>query len=132
VIAVVLIGLLGGVLAGLLGVGGGVVFVPALALIVGLSQQQAEATSLLAIAPVTFVGAVVQDRRGLVRRRDAARIGLAAIPGTIGGVALANALSGQALRVAFAALLVLIAARLVLRAHAAPPDGPEPAASQGS
>ncbi len=114
-IAVALIGLLGGVIAGLLGVGGGVVFVPALALIVGLSQQQAEATSLLAIAPVALVGALVQDRRGLVRRRDAMCIGVAAVPATLAGVAAANALPGSALRVAFAVLLVLVAARLVLR-----------------
>ncbi len=114
-IAVALIGLLGGVIAGLLGVGGGVVFVPALALIVGLTQQQAEATSLLAIAPVALVGALVQDRRGLVRRREAMYIGVAAVPGTLAGVAVANALSGSALRVAFAVLLLLVAARLVWR-----------------
>ena len=114
-IAVALIGVLGGVIAGMLGVGGGVAFVPALVLIVGLSQQQAEATSLLAIAPVALVGALIQDRHGVVRRRDAAWIGVAAIPGTAGGVALANALSGSTLRVAFSAFLVLVAVRLVLQ-----------------
>lgn len=118
-IAVALIGVLGGVLAGLLGVGGGVIFVPVLALIVGLSQQQAEATSLLAIAPVAFVGAAVQDRHGQVRRRDAAWIGLAAVPGVAAGVALANALSGATLRAAFAVFLVVVAARLVRQARAA-------------
>ena len=112
-IAVALIGVLGGMLAGMLGVGGGVVFVPALALIVGLGQQQAEATSLLAIVPVALVGAIIQDRHGNVRRRDALWIGLAAVPGTAAGVALANALSGSALRAAFAVFLLLVAARLI-------------------
>jgi uncharacterized membrane protein YfcA len=125
VIAVAVIGVLGGVVAGLLGVGGGVLFVPALALLVGLTQQQAEATSLLAIAPVALAGALIGDRHGSVRRRDACWIGVAAVPGTAGGVALANALSGAVLRDAFAAFLILIAARMVLAVRA---DGDERAA----
>jgi uncharacterized protein len=130
VISVVVIGVLGGVIAGMLGVGGGVVFVPALVLIVGLGQQQAEATSLLAIAPVALVGALIQDRHGNVRRRDALWLGIAAIPGTAGGVALANALSGSALRVAFAAFLLVVAARLVRHAHGAGATGDPPAPAE--
>ena len=114
-IGAVVIGLAGGMLAGMLGVGGGVLFVPGLVAFLSLSQHQAEATSLLAIIPVAIVGAYTQDHYGNVRRGDALLLGLLSLVGAAGGVALANALSGRALRDSFAALLVLVAARLVLK-----------------
>lgn len=110
------IGLAAGVVAGLLGVGGGVLFVPALVFLLGLSQHHAEATSLLAIVPVALVGTYRQDRYGNVSRADALLLGLLSVAGAAGGVALANALSGEALRDAFAALTLVIAAQLVRRA----------------
>jgi uncharacterized membrane protein YfcA len=119
------IGLAAGVVAGLLGVGGGVLFVPGLVIFLGLGQHQAEATSLLAIVPVAIVGAYRQDRYGNVRRPDALLLGLLSLLGAAAGVALANALSGAVLRYAFAALMVLVAAQLVHNALRAPerPDG---------
>jgi len=113
VIGAIAIGLAGGIVAGLLGVGGGVLFVPGLVLFLGLGQHQAEATSLLAIVPVAIVGTYRQDRYGNVRRRDALLLGLLSVAGAAGGVALANALSGAVLRDAFACLLVIVAGRLV-------------------
>jgi uncharacterized membrane protein YfcA len=107
------IGLAGGVIAGLLGVGGGVLFVPGLVLFLGLDQHHAEATSLLAIVPVALVGTYRQDRYGNVDRADALVLGLLSIAGAAAGVALANAISGPVLRDAFAALMVLVAAQLV-------------------
>lgn len=112
-IGAILIGLAGGVIAGLLGVGGGVLFVPGLVLFMKLGQHQAEATSLLAIVPVAIVGTIRQDRYGNVRRDDAIVMGALSLAGAIAGVALANALSGQALRVAFAVLILVVAAQLV-------------------
>jgi uncharacterized membrane protein YfcA len=116
VIWLVAIGLAAGVLGGLLGVGGGVLFVPGLVLVVGLTQHEAEATSLLAIVPVALVGALSQDRYGNVRRHDALLMGALSIAGVAGGVALANALSGTVLRIAFAALILAIAGQLVRKA----------------
>jgi uncharacterized membrane protein YfcA len=110
------IGLAGGVIAGLLGVGGGVLFVPGLVIFLGLNQHQAEATSLLAIIPVAIVGSYMQDRYGNVRRGDALLLGLLSLVGAGGGVALANALSGRVLRDAFAILLLVVAAQFVRRA----------------
>jgi uncharacterized membrane protein YfcA len=110
------IGLAGGVIAGLLGVGGGVLFVPGLVIFLGLNQHQAEATSLLAIIPVAIVGTYMQDRYGNVRRGDALLLGVLSVAGAAGGVALANALSGRVLRDAFAVLLVIVAAQFVRRA----------------
>ncbi len=114
-IGAIAIGLAAGVIAGLLGVGGGVLFVPGLVLFVGLSQHHAEATSLLAIVPVAIVGTYRHDRYGNVRRGDALRLGLFSVAGAAGGVALANALSGAVLRYGFAALMVIVAAQLVHR-----------------
>jgi uncharacterized membrane protein YfcA len=115
-IALVAIGLAAGVLAGLLGVGGGVLFVPGLVIFLSLTQHQAEATSLLAIVPVAFVGALRQDRYGNVRRRDGLLLGLCSVLGAAGGVALANALSGKALQVGFALFTLIVAAQLARKA----------------
>jgi uncharacterized membrane protein YfcA len=115
VIGAVAIGLAAGIVAGLLGVGGGVLFVPGLVLFMGLDQHQAEATSLLAIVPVAIVGTYRQDRYGNVQRRDALLLGLLSVAGAAAGVALANALSGAFLRDAFAALIMVVAAQLIHR-----------------
>ena len=112
-IGAIAIGLAGGVIAGLLGVGGGVLFVPGLVLFLKLGQHQAEATSLLAIVPVAIAGTIRQDHYGNVRREDAVVMGALSLAGAIAGVALANALSGQALRVGFAVLILIVAAQLV-------------------
>jgi uncharacterized membrane protein YfcA len=118
------IGLAAGIVAGLLGVGGGVLFVPGLVIFLGLNQHEAEATSLLAIVPVAIVGTYQQDRYGNVRRGDAVLLGVLSLAGAAAGVALANALSGAFLRDAFAVLMVLVAAQLVRRAmhKDGPPD----------
>jgi uncharacterized membrane protein YfcA len=112
----ILIGVAAGIVAGLLGVGGGVLFVPGLVILLGLGQHQAEATSLLAIIPVAIVGTYTQERYGNVRRADALLLGVLSLAGAAGGVALANALSGALLRDAFAVLIVIVAAQLVRRA----------------
>jgi len=105
----ILIGIAAGMLSGLLGVGGGALFVPALVLLLGLDQVDAEATSLLAIVPVAAVGAWRQHRYGNVRVRDGLVIGVLAIPGALVGVVLVNAVPERAIEYAFAALLIWIA-----------------------
>jgi len=115
-IGAILIGVAAGIVAGLLGVGGGVLFVPGLVILLGLNQHQAEATSLLAIVPVAIVGTYTQDRYGNVRRADALLVGVLSLAGAAAGVVLANALSGAVLRDAFAVLMVIVAAQLVRRA----------------
>ncbi len=108
-IGVILIGFAAGMLAGLLGIGGGALFVPALALIVGLSQVDAQATSLLAIVPVALVGAWRQHRYGNLRLGDGIRIGVFAIPAALVGVVIVNAIPQRITEFLFAALLVYIA-----------------------
>jgi hypothetical protein len=124
-IAAIAIGLCAGIVGGLLGVGGGVLFVPGLVIALGLGQHQAEATSLLAIVPVAVVGTIKQDGYGNVRRKDALLMGLLSIAGVAAGVALANALSGAVLRDGLALLMVLVAVQLVRRAMGEQSD-PDP------
>ncbi len=111
----IVIGLAAGVVAGLLGVGGGILFVPALTLVLGLSQIDAQATSLLAIVPVSALGAYRQHGYGNVRVRDGLVIGVLSVGGVAAGVALANALPQHVLKLAFAGLLLFVAARLARR-----------------
>ncbi|MGI8623596.1 MAG: TSUP family transporter [Solirubrobacteraceae bacterium] len=113
VVVAIAVGVAAGVTAGLLGVGGGILFVPALTLALGLSQIDAEATSLLAIIPVSALGAYRQHGYGNVRVREGLVMGALAVGGVVGGVALANALPQAILRVAFAVLMLFVAARLV-------------------
>ena len=110
------LGIVAGVLAGLFGVGGGILFVPTLVAI-GLSQHDATGTSLLAILPTVVAGTWRQQRYGNVRWRSAIVIGIAAAASAQGGVALAEALPDRTLRRLFAALLLLVAAQIIWRAY---------------
>ncbi len=116
IVAAALLGAGAGVLAGLFGVGGGILFVPTLVLVLGLSQIHAEATSLLAILPTAAVGAWRQQRYGNVRWRSALILGVAAIAGVEGGVQIAEQLAQDALRRLFGALMLIVAAQVAFRA----------------
>jgi uncharacterized membrane protein YfcA len=116
VLGVIAIGLAAGVFAGLFGIGGGALFVPALVLFLDMGQVDAEATSLLAMIPVALVGAWRQRGYGNVREADAGWLGALAVGGGILGVVVANAVSERALEVAFAAFMLFTAFQLVRRA----------------
>src|SRR5436190_19788646 len=100
----------------MLGVGGGIIFVPALALVLGLSQVDAESTSLLAIMGVGIVGAWRQHGYGNLRPRDGAPRGVLSVLGVTAGVALANLLPEHALKLLFAPVMLSFAASLFRRA----------------
>jgi uncharacterized protein len=110
------LGFVAGVLAGLFGVGGGILFVPTLALGLGLTQLHAEATSLLAIIPTVAAGTWRQYHYGNVRTRPAIVIGLAAIAGVEAGVTVAERLPEHVLERLFGVLLLLVAAQVAWRA----------------
>lgn len=116
----ILVGFVAGVVAGMLGVGGGILFVPGLVLFLDLAQVDAEATSLLAIIPVALVGAANQSRYGNFRAREALLLGLLAIPGAIGGVAIVNAIPERLVEVLFALLMLFVAQRMARDALRAP------------
>jgi len=105
-----------GVLAGMFGVGGGILFVPTL-LALGLSQIEAEASSLLAIIPTVAAGVWRQSRYGNVDWRASAAIGVASIPGVVGGSYLAVWLDEDTLQRLFGILLLGVAAQLAWRSR---------------
>jgi uncharacterized protein len=110
------LGLAAGVLAGMFGVGGGILFVPTL-LLLGLGQLEAEATSLLAILPTVAAGVWRQQRYGNVRWRAAALVGAASLPGVALGVWVAESLPEHVLRRLFAVLLLGVAGQIAWRAR---------------
>ena len=114
-VAAALLGFAGGMLGGLVGVGGGIVFVPALAIFLDQSQVRAEATSLFAIVFVAALGAWRQQGYGNVRVRDGIILGLLSPLGVAAGVLISNAVSERTLQLLFAALALVFAAQLLRR-----------------
>jgi uncharacterized protein len=112
----VVLGAVAGILSGLFGVGGGILFVPTLTWL-GLSQLHAEASSLLAIIPTVLVGVWRQQRYGNVRWRPAAAIGIASVGAAVGGAQLAESVPEATLRKLFACLLIATAAQIAWRAR---------------
>jgi hypothetical protein len=115
-VVVVALGVVAGMLAGLFGVGGGILFVPALTLVIGLPQLDAEGASLLAIIPVSILGSWRQHRAGTVRWSAAAAMGTASVATAVAGAFLAEATPDRTLRLLFAALVLVTAAQLAVRA----------------
>ena len=114
----ILLGVAAGLLAGLFGVGGGILFVPTLVAL-GLGQVEAQATSLLAIFPTVLAGAWNQRRYGNLRVRAALTVGVASVAGVELGARIATSLSEGTLRRLFAVLLLGVAAQRAWRAHRA-------------
>ena len=115
-----------GMLGGVVGVGGGVLFVPALVVFMDLTQLEAEATSLVAVVAVGAVGAWRQHGYGNLRPRDGAVIGLLSPLGVAAGVVAANEMPERVLELLFAALTLYFAFGLARRA-ARGPEPPSPA-----
>jgi uncharacterized protein len=116
----ILVAVAGGLAGGLVGVGGGVLFVPALTIFLGLDQVEAESTSLLMIVIVALVGAMRQSGYGNVNVRAGLVIGALSPLGVLIGVVIANEVSQRTLELAFAALAIFVAFQLIRRALAAP------------
>jgi uncharacterized protein len=115
VLLALVLGFTAGVLSGLFGVGGGILFVPALTIFLGLTQVEGESTSLLMIVIVALVGAYRQNAYGNVNVRAALIVGALSPLGVLLGVVIANSVSERVLQLSFAALALFIAYRLVRR-----------------
>ncbi len=114
VVVLLVLGLVSGVLSSLLGVGGGVVLVPALVLLLASSQVTAQGTSLLVILPTSLVGAVSHARRGYTRWRLGLLVGAGGAATSLIGAELALRLDGRPLALLFAAFLAVTAVRTLL------------------
>jgi uncharacterized membrane protein YfcA len=115
-IGLLVLGFAAGMAGGLLGVGGGVLFVPALVVFADESQLGAQATSLVAIVLVSLVGTWRQRGYGNVRLRDGLLIGVLSPLGVLVGVAVANLVSERTLELSFAAVQLLFAWQLAGKA----------------
>jgi len=126
IVLALVLGLSAGVLAGMFGVGGGILFVPTLVAL-GLGQLEAQGTSLLAILPTVLVGAWNQRRYGNLRVRTAVVVGISSVVGVEIGARLVTALPETTLRRLFAVLLFAVAVQLAVRTRrraARYPDSP--------
>jgi uncharacterized membrane protein YfcA len=124
IVLALLLGVAAGVLSGLFGVGGGILFVPTLVAL-GLGQLEAQGTSLLAILPTVVVGTLSQRRYGNLRARSAVVVGLASVAGVEVGARLATEIPENTLRRLFALLLFGVAVQLVSRTRRKRPRYPE-------
>ncbi|KAB1641927.1 sulfite exporter TauE/SafE family protein [Gulosibacter chungangensis] len=115
-LALVAIGLFAGISSGLLGIGGGVIVVPAMVLLLGTSDLIAKGSSLLMIIATGLSGTIANTRRRNVDLRASLAIGLGAAVVTPFGVWLAGALSPQAANITFAGFLVLVMIRMAVDA----------------
>ncbi len=114
ILALLGIGLTAGALAGLLGIGGGLVFVPAMVLITGFDQHVAQGTSLLVIIPAAALGSFTHHRHGRFALLDAVALALGGVLGALLGSLIALSLDEELLRRLFAVLLLIIAARMLM------------------
>jgi uncharacterized membrane protein YfcA len=121
-----LMAIAGGLVGGLVGVGGGILFVPALTIFLDHSQLEAQSTSLLMIAIVALAGAARQRDYGNVNLHDALLVGALSPLGVVIGVVVANELPQRALELGFAGLALFMAWRLLRRALAEPQPSTEP------
>jgi len=119
VVALIAVGLVAGVLAAALGVGGGIVYVPALVALFGFAQHEAQGTSLAVIVPTMVVAAFVHSRAGRVDWRTVLPLGVAAVIGGFLGARTALALDATLLRRIFAGLLVIASIRMLGRTRSA-------------
>lgn len=113
------IGLVAGSAAALLGIGGGVVFVPALVTLFGFEQHLAQGTSLAVIVPTAVMATVVHGRAGRVEWGTAGLLAAGGLLGGLGGAQAALTLDAPVLRRMFAGLLVIVAFRMMRRARGA-------------
>lgn len=116
-LVLIAIGLAAGVLAGLFGIGGGILIVPALAHFANMPFKQATGTSLGALLlPVGLLGALTYYRNGHLEPRASLLVAVGILFGAFAGAKLAQLVESATLQRAFAVFLVIVAARLWLKA----------------
>jgi len=112
VVALIAVGLVAGTLGAMLGVGGGIVYVPALVTLFSFAQHEAQGTSLAVIIPSTMVAAYVHARAGRVDWRTALLLGVGGIAGGTIGAHIALSLDAPLLKRMFAVFLGLAVLRM--------------------
>ncbi|MGH2386520.1 MAG: sulfite exporter TauE/SafE family protein [Candidatus Limnocylindria bacterium] len=119
ILSLLVVGLTAGVLAGLLGIGGGLLMVPAMVLLLAFDQHLAQGTSLLVIIPAAAFGSFTHHRLGRLALRDAAALGIGGVVGAFLGSVTALSLDDELLQRLFGILMLVMAARMLTQRKAA-------------
>ncbi|MBL7111816.1 MAG: sulfite exporter TauE/SafE family protein [Bacteroidales bacterium] len=115
ILILIIVGLFGGFIAGTLGVGGGIIIVPALVFILGLTQHQAQGTSLaMMLAPIGILAVANYYKSGYVNIKFAIILMLAFILGGYFGSLFAINLSDLWLKRIFGVLMMVVGVKMVL------------------
>ncbi|HUT75945.1 MAG TPA: sulfite exporter TauE/SafE family protein [Armatimonadota bacterium] len=114
-LALIVVGAVAGGSSGLLGIGGGVIMVPALVVLFSLTQHAAQGTALAVMIPTAMVGAYSYAGEGKVNLPVAAALTVGAVVAARCGAGLASVLPREALRTLFALLMVIAAVRMMPR-----------------
>jgi Sulfite exporter TauE/SafE. len=115
ILILIVIGIITGVMAGMLGIGGAIIMIPALVFLLGISQQTAQGTSLaVMLPPVGIIAAYNYYKAGHVNIRFAIVLALFFLVGSYFGSKLALNIPQEALKKIFGILLLLVAAKMLL------------------
>ncbi len=113
-IAYILLGIAAGIVSGLIGIGGGVLIVPALVFLFGLSQHQAQGTTLaMLVPPIGILAAWTYYNAGFVDIKIAAFIAAGFVAGSVLGAKFATSISSEALEKIFGVAMVLIGLKMI-------------------
>jgi uncharacterized membrane protein YfcA len=113
-IAYLVLGLAAGILSGLIGIGGGVIIVPALIFLFGMSQHTAQGTTVaMLVPPVGVLAALVYYRQGFVNVPAAALLATGFFLGSMGGAKIAVSMSASVLEKVFGVVIVLIGLKMI-------------------
>lgn len=119
-VIIVILGLITGFLSGIMGVGGGIVMVPAMVLLLGMAQQDAQGISLLVIIPTSIVGATTHLRKGNVVAHIVPWIALTSIVAAVVGSSLALGPLKSILQQIFGVFLLVVSVQMISTARRQP------------
>jgi uncharacterized protein len=110
----IIVGIAAGMLGGMVGIGGGIVIVPALVYFLGFSQKSAQGTSLgLLLLPVGILGVIQYYKQGHVDMKIVGMIAIGFIVGSYFGSKIALSLPQETVKKIFAVLLILVAVKML-------------------
>lgn len=111
---IVLVGITAGLLSGLVGVGGGIIIVPALIFFIGFSQKTAQGTSLaLILLPVGILGVLQYYKQGYIDFRVVGLLAIGFLAGSYFGSKIALSLPQETVKKIFAVLMIIIAIKML-------------------
>ena len=114
ILILLLVGLFAGMLSGLIGIGGGIIIVPALVLFLGFTQKQAQGTSLgILLLPIGILAVIQYYKMGYVNVKYVAIVAVAFVVGGYLGSKISLSLSDAKVKKIFAVVLILISLKML-------------------